>query len=32
MKKNDLKIDESVKVKNGILCPDLKEAINMIIL
>lgn len=25
MKKNELKIDDSVKVKNGILCPDLKE-------
>jgi hypothetical protein len=25
MKKNDLKIDESVKVKNGILCPDQKD-------
>ncbi len=25
MKKNDLKIDDSVKVKNGILCPDLKD-------
>jgi len=25
MKENDLKIDDSVKVKNGILCPDLKE-------
>jgi len=24
MKKNDLKIDASVKVKNGILCPDIK--------
>lgn len=25
MKKNDMKIDDSVKVKNGILCPDLKD-------
>jgi len=25
MKKNNLKIDDSVKVKNGILCPDLKD-------
>ena len=25
MKKNELKIDDSVKVKNGILCPDMED-------